>query len=337
MIAHLLRLTYWEWFKLRRRWMPWILLSVAVVMTQIGVWASYALFHSESLQDAFSAGSLSTTHVNDGRAVTVTATCADLVNGRPPEGIELLSDEQRRDFLADAERFRDESCDGVAVSESLREAFALPSAIPGAIANVFDTAAFLVLILTASALGSEYGWGTLRPAVSGGAGRWPLLLSRLVLVMILGAGGLLVVVASAALSSVLASVVPPAEPGGLTGSGEWIDAAMTIVKATYGLAPYVALAALLTVLTRSANAGMIIGMGYFALALILIPLLGSFDWFDSVSGALLDTNVDIWMQGSEPAPDALRAFLVLLAYTTMPAGSALWIFQRRDITGATGS
>ncbi len=333
MIVHVLRLTSWEWFKLRRRWMPWILLAVAVVLTQIAVWASYALFHNESLQDALSGGSYSTTHVNDGRTITVTATCADLVNERPPDGLELLSDAQRRDFLADGERFRDESCGGVSASENLREGFVLPSAIPRAVASVFDIAALLVLILTASTLGNEYGWGTLRPAVSGGAGRWPLLLSRLVLLMLLGAGGLVVVGASAAVSSVLASVIPPAESGGLTGSGEWTDAAVTMGKAVYGLAPFVALAALLTVVTRSANSGMGLSLGYFVVELIVVPLLRSFDWGESVSGALIGANVDIWMDGS----DALQAFLVLLAYTTVLAGGALWIFQRRDITGATGS
>ena len=333
MIAHVLRLTYWEWFKLRRRWMPWILLAVAVVLAQIGVWASYALFHNESLQDAVSGGSFSTTHVNDGRTITVTATCADLVNERPPDGLELLSDAQRRDFLADGERFRDESCGGVSASENLREGFALPSAIPRAVEGVFDIAALLVLILTASALGNEYGWGTLRPAVSAGAGRWPLLLSRLVLLMLLGAGGLLVVCTSVAVSSVLASVVPPAESGGLAASGEWSEVAVTIGKAAYALAPYVALSALLTVLTRSASAGMGISLGYFVIESIFGPLLRSFDWGESVSEGLVGTNVDIWMDGS----DTLRAFLVLLAYTTVLAGGALWIFQRRDITGATGS
>ena len=36
MIVHVLRLTRWEWFKLRKRWMPWILLAIAVALTQLG-------------------------------------------------------------------------------------------------------------------------------------------------------------------------------------------------------------------------------------------------------------------------------------------------------------
>lgn len=343
MIAHVLRLVCWEWFKLRRRWMPWVMLAVAVVLVQIAVWGSYVVYHNEPLQETLIGGSsITTTYVHEGRTIHVTATCVEIVDGRSPEGIELLSDAQRRDFLADAERFGEESCAGVPGSDDLREGFALPSAIPNAVSGVFGIVALLILILTASVLGNEYGWGTLRPALSGGTGRWPLLLSRLLLLVLLGAAGLLVVGASVAASSVLASVIPPDESGGLTGSGEWSDAAVTIGKAAYGLAPYVALAALLTVLTRSAGTGMGISMGYFVVELIFVPVLRNFDWFERVSGALLGTNVGVWMDRSvaaagETPPDTLQAFLVLLAYTAVLAAGALSIFQRRDITGATGS
>ena len=34
MIVDVLRLIRWEWFKLRKRWMPWILLIVALAVVQ---------------------------------------------------------------------------------------------------------------------------------------------------------------------------------------------------------------------------------------------------------------------------------------------------------------
>ena len=215
---------------------------------------------------------------------------------------------------------------------------------------MFDIASFLVLILTASALGTEYGWGTLRTALTRGTGRWQLLSSKLVLMVLLGAGGFLVLGLFAAVSSVIAAIIPPAESGGLMGSGSWSDAAVTFGKAVYGLAPYVALAALLTVLTQSSAAGMSIGMGYFVVELIFVPLLRNFDWFDNISEALLGTNVDKWMQVSlvevevsgsgipseQMTSDTLQAFLILLAYTAVLAAAAFIVFQRRDITGAKG-
>ena len=38
MIAQVLRLTRWEFFKVRKRWMPWILLAVAIVVVQATLW-----------------------------------------------------------------------------------------------------------------------------------------------------------------------------------------------------------------------------------------------------------------------------------------------------------
>ena len=352
MIAQVLRLTVWEWFKLRRRWQPWILLSVAIVLAQVGLWVSYTAYHNDTLQELMSGGggSMGTAFEQDGETISVSITCAEIVNGQTPEGIEKLTEDERRKFLADVERFREESCSNVEARETIREGFALPSAIPSTISSLFDIAAFLVLILTASALGTEYGWGTLRTALTRGTGRWQLLSSKLVLLMLLGAAGFLVLGATAAFSSILAAVIPPAESGGLFDSGSWGDAAVTFGKAVYGLAPYVALAALLTVLTQSSAAGMSIGMGYFVVELIFVPLLRNFEWFEGISEALLGTNVDKWMQvslveveissGGVPSEqmtsDTLQAFFILLAYTAVLAAAAFVVFQRRDITGAKG-
>ena len=40
MMVQVLRLTRWEFFKVRKRWMPWILLGIVVVITQLGLWGS---------------------------------------------------------------------------------------------------------------------------------------------------------------------------------------------------------------------------------------------------------------------------------------------------------
>ena len=169
MIAQVLRLTVWEWFKLRRRWQPWILLAVAIVLAQVGLWVSYVAYHNESLQEIMSGGSSSfgTGYEQDGETISVSTTCTEIVNGQTPEGIEKLPEDQRREFLADVERFR-ENCSGTQARDEIRKGFALPSAIPSSISAMFDIAAFLVLILTASALGTEYGWGTLTDGVDQG-------------------------------------------------------------------------------------------------------------------------------------------------------------------------
>ncbi len=47
MITQVLPLTRWEWYKLRRRRMPWILLILSVLMLQTTFWVAYALFRTD--------------------------------------------------------------------------------------------------------------------------------------------------------------------------------------------------------------------------------------------------------------------------------------------------
>ena len=50
MIVPVLRLTRWEWFKLRKRWMPRILLGIAVVIAQSFLWSSCIFWLEEIRQ-----------------------------------------------------------------------------------------------------------------------------------------------------------------------------------------------------------------------------------------------------------------------------------------------
>ena len=50
MTSNSVALVRWEWFKLRRRWMPWVLLAVLIAATQVPYWAMYAL---NALGEAF--------------------------------------------------------------------------------------------------------------------------------------------------------------------------------------------------------------------------------------------------------------------------------------------
>ncbi len=46
MISDVARLTRWEWFKLRRRWMPWVLLLPLIIIPQIWLWAEFFAYRS---------------------------------------------------------------------------------------------------------------------------------------------------------------------------------------------------------------------------------------------------------------------------------------------------
>ena len=350
MIAQVLRLTRWEWFKLRHRWMPWILLAVAVVFVQIGVWVPYAAYHNETLQELASGGSSSfgVSSEVDGELVSVDVSCVDLIEGRMPPGIDRLPENERQAFLEDMERFRDESCGNVTASETFREGFVLPSAATEAIRGALGIAPILMMILAGSIVGTEYGIGTLRTVLTRGTGRWPLLSSKLVLLVLIAAAGLVAVSIVTAVASVLAALIPPSEEGGIADLGKWSDLGVTFVKAVYALAPYVALGSLLAVLTQSSAVSISTSLGYYVVELIATPLLGLNETLEKLRDYILGSNVNDWMEsafvtvevngdgGLAEQPDSLRAFLVILAYTVVLAAAAFWIFQRRDIAGARG-
>ena len=356
MIADVLRLTGWEWFKLRRRWMPWILVAIAVLFSQLGLWMGYAVHHSEDLRDFFDAGSFTslTTEDAEGNPISIEVSCADLDEGGiPPEveaQIERLSEREQELFLQQVEEFRVETCSEAGALEDTRGSFVMPDSITGGINGAFFIGAILVMILAASATGAEYGWGTLRAVLTRGAVRWQVLSSKLLLVLLMTAAGLLVVAVVVAAASLFAAVIPPDETGGLFDSGEWSETASMFGKVVYGLAPYIVLGTFLAVLTQSSSVSMAVGLGYYVVEMIVSPILRLNDSLARVADYLLGQIVDAWIArgsvsvsvstggaGAERMPpEPLQAFFVILAYIVVLAAAAFWIFQRRDVAGAKG-
>ena len=355
MIADVARLTAWEWNKVRRRWMPWVLLGVAVVITLIGFWFTYSAYHNESVQEFASGGmnSYSTGTEVDGRVVEVSVTCVSLANGEMPESLALVPEEERLRILEDIQRFEEESCGNVEDRSALLEALTLPGALTTSIDNAMGIFQILVLIMAGSAMGAEYGWGTLRTVLTRGTGRWPLLASKMILMGVVIAGGFLVVAAVASVSSVAAAVAPPSEDGGLFSDAPWSDAPITFVKGLYALTPYIALGIFLAVLTQSSAMSIALSLGYYVVVeIIAAPLMGLNEWTEKLVDYVLGRSVNEWMEsaafvsvevstgdGGPPPVDeasALRSFLVILCYAVVLGGAAFWMFQRRDIAGARG-
>ena len=353
MIVDVARLTAWEWYKLQRRWMPYILVGVAVLFTQLLLWLGYSAYHSDRMQAVFSGGSSSfgySTEV-DGEVVEITVSCVDLVNDRTPANVDRLPENERLIFLADMERFEAESCTGTNPRDEFRAVFVMPDAITSAVEAAIFVGPILIMVLAVSSIGSEYGLGTLRTTLTRGTGRWQLMSSRMVLLVLVAAAGLLVVAAATAIATVVAAVIPPGEDGGIADAGKWSDAAIMFGKAVYALVPYIALGILLTVLTQSTGTGLAASLGYYVVELIVVPIIGNYERVEWIRDAVLGHNVTSWLQtgfvevdvdldAAEQAaanqPDALQAFLVILAYTIVLAGAAFYLFQRRDVTGAKG-
>ena len=269
------QLTRWEWFKLRRRWVPWIVLGFVMVVQQLIFWL-VAVFSGD---------------------LSYRSTSENIANGL-------------------------------------------------GFASFFGP--FVAVILASVVVGGEYGWGTLRPVLSRGAGRWQFLVSKVAVVVLFTAALLIVLCVGVTISGFIAEAVltapEMAEPYEDISA---LDLLALYGRMLYAFVPYIALALFLVVLTGSNGVGIGLSMGYYiGEGVILAPILGIFSWSDKVYAFLLSPNVSAW-QNVPPNNDGSIAtiggisgmahgFIVLTIYIVVLTAAALALFLRRDIAGAKG-
>ena len=270
-------LTRWEWFKLQRRWVPWILLGFVLVIVQLLFW--------------------------------LVATLGDEVSYQSP-------------------------------AENIANGLGFSSFF----------GPFIAVILAAAVLGGEYGWGTLRPVLSRGAGRWPFLASKAAVVVLVTVAILLILSVTVMISGFIAEAILTADPQ-VEGYGSisWVNLLALFGRVVYGFVPYIMLALFLVVLTTSNGVGIGLSLGYYiAESVILEPILSIFGWSDQVFAFLLGTSVDAWqnIEGGAPPgrdiatigglPDMAHGFIIITIYIAVLAAAAIFMFLRRDIAGAKG-
>ena len=207
MTSQVLSLTRLEWFKLRHRRMPWILLGITVLLVQVAFWSSYALFRS---------GQMTAGEVGEQGSVSVST------------------------------------------DERFLELFAFPTSLTNGLIVAHGFGGILLMILAASLIGSEYGWGTLRTVLTKGTGRWSLLTAKLLLLAGLSVGVLIVATASVAVSSAIA--LATLDASWVSSSADWSGLGIGFGKAIYGMLPYVALAVFAAVVTSSSGAAISISL-----------------------------------------------------------------------------
>lgn len=345
MIGHVLRLTRWEWFKLHRRRMPWILLLIGVAISQLIFWSTYAFVQSGGVasQSSISFDATDTA----GETVEIELTCADIIDAREgdlPIDIERFSQEEQQRIATNLQQFA-ESCESVSEdSNDIRQAMFLPNSLTIALhSSLAFFGVILMMILAASIPGTEYGWGTLRTVLVRGVGRWQLLAAKTLVIALVSVGLSAVVLAIVGVASVIATLT--LEGGELTGAGEWSVLAISFGKLIYAYLPYVALAVLMSVLTSSSGMGIAIGVGYYVIESIVVGILANFDWFEGISTFVIGRAASGWLETGEfsfgpggvgALPDPLPAAMVMLGYIVILGGLAFWLFQRRDIAGAKG-
>jgi ABC-type transport system involved in multi-copper enzyme maturation permease subunit len=335
-IPNIANLSRWEWFKLRKRWMLWILLVFAILFAQLAVWGQF--FSYRNLQAT--GGELTvpaSLQQQQGRAPRTVA-CNDLLSGDAAKQPADLNPEVVAGMAAQC---RQQQATLPARLARAYQGFTLPGSVSTALGIVQTLALILVAILTASAIGIDYGAGTLRSALTQGVGRWPYLTAKIITLAIIAFVGLVAALGTVAISSVVASALAGAPPAG-AGTATWSDAGVALWKAWSSTLPYLALTTFVTVFARSSAAGMAIGLGYYFAEQIIVALFSNlFSWFQNVADFFLVRNISGWVGatgglGGANLPDPTRALIILGVYTLAFGGIAYWLFERRDVQGATG-
>jgi ABC-2 type transport system permease protein len=337
-IANIGNLAIWEWFKLRRRWMVWILLIFALLFAQLAVWGAF--FSYNNVKETGGELTVPAALQQQGGRIPRTVRCNDLISGDTARQPADLDPQVLAGLTA--------QCRQQASALPARLArgysnFTLPGSIPTALATVQTLGLILMAILTASAIGIDYGAGTLRSVLTQGTGRWPYLTAKLLTLAVLALFGLVVAVASVAVSSTIAGGLAGAAPAAAGTAATWSDALTALFKAWVSILPYIGLTAFVTIIARSSAAGMAIGLGYYFFEQLIVALFSAlFSWFQNVADFFLVRNISAWtgaaggFPGAGTLPDATQAIVVLGVYTLVFVGIAYWLFERRDVAGATG-
>ena len=236
-----------------------------------------------------------------------------------------------------------------ATHDQVGELLGLPVALPFALGLLSSFGSVLAVILTASAMGSEYNWRTIRNAVVSSESRTKLLAAKLVAAGIFILAGMVMGLVAGMIMSLITSAIGgySFDFGFATGSYLW-DQFLQFWRTYYVLLPYVLFAFMFSVVGRSAMPGIALGIGIFFLEAIVTGLMSlAGGWIARIPDYLPGANVralnalsdlpsGFTMGGGGPAtqlPDAVQAALILAAYDILFLAIAFYFFRKRDVTG----
>ena len=334
MINQVLNVGRWEWFKLSRRWLPWILVLLLIVGSQVAIWGNvygYSQLKANGARVRYGVADQS----------RVNANCNDLLAGKLPGGLKNAQPDVISILVGE--------CNDPATQQQLQQRlqdFYKHFTAPGSLVYILQQGqVFVVLlasILGASLIGAEYGLGTLRPVLGFGTGRWQYLAGKLLLMAIAVLAALTILAATSYGAGVAAKALESAPPGGAAASN-WSDVWTAFGKDWFALLPAVGLTACVTIIVGSTASGMAIALGYYFAELVLVVLFAPFSWFDHIANYLLGRAMSGWNGGGPfnsdaiPVPSDLRSIIVLTVYSLVLGGLAFAFFLRRDVKGAVGS
>lgn len=203
--------------------------------------------------------------------------------------------------------------------------------------------ALLLIILVASAIGNEYGWGSVRQVLIRRGIRSHYVLAKLVAFIIIAIIGLVI---SVIIGFVLALIT-----SNLLGSVNWDFMTVSYVGGlfqTFGwtlfsLLPYILLATFFAFWGRSAMVGIGGGLGFYFIESIAVGIFNQAGgWLAKIPDYLIGPNVDALLPSTQMAGgpfasggtslSTLHASATIALYCVALMVISLYMFKKRDIT-----
>lgn len=220
-----------------------------------------------------------------------------------------------------------------------------PEALAGALVMVYQVGGLVLISLAGVIVAQEYSWRTAALWLSMGVPRWSVLaakaLSLLLVLLIFTVTPLLIV---GPLSAYFTVVIEGSLTPGLV---NWIEVGLGVLRTAWLMVPYMALAFLMAVVTRSVIGAIAAGVGF---ALLVEPLLmemmkalgaGGLVPFmpDMLGTSVFSLNTAISTTGAlamdlgdvSILPPPTAAMLVGV-YALLLFTAAIWVFRHQDVT-----
>jgi ABC-type transport system involved in multi-copper enzyme maturation permease subunit len=212
-----------------------------------------------------------------------------------------------------------------------------PGALDASVENALSFGLPLLVVLTASAFGGEFAWGTVRLLLARGEGRGVYVLSKLAAILLWWMLALAIGSGTALVAATLIGLVDgEAGPSSLS-TIEWLDFGGRLILAWAVSSVYAAVTALVTIQFRSTAIGLAIGLAAFYGETIVGGIAGGLGVaaFDLLARAGIAYNLRSMMgtlDGQEnPIP---LAALVLAMYTVGTTLAAIRHLRRHDVVVA---
>ncbi|MDD4873860.1 MAG: ABC transporter permease subunit [Dehalococcoidales bacterium] len=214
--------------------------------------------------------------------------------------------------------------------------------LPNSMSNIFTSLAglgpILIIILVASAVGSEYRWGTVRQMLIKGTGREGFLSSKLLgigIVVIIGT--IIALLSGFIISLIMTSQIKEGISWdflNLNFAGYMLSS-LGILLLT--LLIYFSIAILFTILFRSITAGMVIGIVFIYVDTIMVALLTyANNWLADIAPYTIGHNIQklasLYSYNAQSTDLWLQPVLILAAYCILFLAGGFYAFRRQDMT-----